>query len=113
MKLLVIAGLAAISATFSGAAAVSPVLDRQFNETVRPFVTKYCVGCHSGEMPAAALDLKSYSSMDAVIRDYSRWTVVKDKLEAKQMPPKPMPAPPAETAQKVISWIQAVRLDET
>jgi hypothetical protein len=113
MKLLVISGLAAISATFSGAAAVSPVLDRQFNETVRPFVTKYCVGCHSGEMPAAALDLKSYSSMDAVIRDYSRWAVVKDKLEAKQMPPKPMPTPPAEATEKVVSWIQAVRLDET
>jgi len=79
MKLLVFAGLAAISA----AGAVSPVLDRQFNETVRPFVTKYCTGCHGGEMPAAALDLKSYATMDAVIRDYTRWTVVKDKLEAK------------------------------
>jgi hypothetical protein len=106
MKFLLFIGLAG----FAGAA--NPALERQFDQTVRPFMAKYCVGCHSGVTPAASLDLKSYSSMDLVVKDYPRWAIVHDKLEAKQMPPKPMPAPPADASQKVIDWIQAVRTDE-
>ena len=35
-----------------------------------------------------------------------------ERLEAKSMPPKPIPAPPTEETQKVIDWIQAVRSEE-
>lgn len=100
------------------AAAIPPVagaaasLDSQFEQTVRPFVTKYCVGCHSGSMPAAQLDLKEYTTLDAVTRDFPRWARVMERLTAKEMPPKPMPSPPAEDRQQVIDWIQAVRAEE-
>jgi hypothetical protein len=94
------------------ASAETPGLDRQFDETVRPFVAKYCVGCHSGQTPAAAFDLKAYSSMETVTRDYSRWAQVLSRLSAKEMPPKPMPAPPEEATQHVIDWIRAVRAEE-
>jgi len=96
----------------TAAAANNPLLEKQFNENVKPFVTKYCVGCHSGKTPAASLDLKTYSTMDAVLADYPRWVIVHDKLEAKAMPPKPMPAPPAADEKKVITWIAEVRADE-
>ncbi len=76
------------------AAAAAPALDRQFEQTVRPFVTKYCIGCHSGKSPAAQFDLKSYTTMDTVTRDYPRWALVLERLTAKEMPPKPMPPPP-------------------
>jgi hypothetical protein len=94
------------------AAAANPTLERQFNQTVRPFIAKYCVSCHSGETPAAAFDLKAYSTLDAVIKEYPRWALVHDRLAAKQMPPKPVPAPPAEEAQKVIDWLQALSAEE-
>lgn len=94
------------------AGAANLALEREFSQTVRPFVTKYCGGCHGGETPAAGLDFKVYSSMDAVIGDFPRWAQVRDKLAAKQMPPKPVPPPPAEEAQKVMGWIQAVRAEE-
>jgi hypothetical protein len=93
-------------------AAISPALDKQFTQTVHPFITKYCVGCHSGSTPAASLDLKSYTTPESVIRDYPRWATVHDKLAARQMPPKPVPPPPAAAEQQVISWIQAVRAEE-
>ena len=35
-----------------------------------------------------------------------------ERLTAKEMPPKPMPQPPAEARQQVIDWIQAVRANE-
>ena len=90
----------------------APALDRQFQQTVRPFVEKYCVGCHSGPTPAAQFDLKSYTTLELVIRDYPRWALVLEKLTAQQMPPKPVPPPPAEARHQVIDWIQAVRAEE-
>ncbi len=94
------------------AVAATPALDRQFEQTVKPFVTKYCIGCHSGQTPAAQFDLKSYTTVDMVARDYPRWALVLQRLTAKEMPPKPMPPPPAEARQQVIDWIQAVRAEE-
>src|ERR1700683_3902086 len=91
------------------AAATTPVLDRQFEQTVKPFVAKYCAGCHSGQTPAAQFDLKAYTSMDTVTRDFPRWSLVLERLTAKEMPPKPMPPPPSEDRQQVIDWIQAIR----
>jgi Protein of unknown function (DUF1592)/Protein of unknown function (DUF1588)/Protein of unknown function (DUF1587)/Protein of unknown function (DUF1595)/Protein of unknown function (DUF1585) len=96
----------------SAVGASNPILEKQFTQTVEPFVTKYCVGCHSGKTPAASLDLKSFNSLDAVVQDYPRWATVHDRLAAKEMPPKPMPAPPEADAQKVLAWITAVRADE-
>jgi hypothetical protein len=94
------------------APAATPALDREFEQTVRPFVTKYCVGCHSGSTPAAQFDIKAYSTMDMVTRDYPRWAQVLDRLSAKEMPPKPMAPPPADASQHVIDWIRAVRAEE-
>jgi hypothetical protein len=88
------------------------VLDQQFEQTVKPFVAKYCVGCHSGKAPAAQFDLKAYTTLDSVSEDFSRWARVSERLSAQEMPPKPMPPPPAEARQQIIDWIQAVRTEE-
>ena len=90
----------------------APALDRQFQQTVRPFIEKYCVGCHGGPAPAGQFDLRSYTSLELVTRDYPRWALVLEKLTAQQMPPKPVPPPPPEARQQVIDWIQAVRAEE-
>src|SRR5229473_4482090 len=106
--LLVVLAMAAMPAP----GATARALDREFQETVRPFVAKYCIGCHSGQTPAAQFDLKAYSTLETVIRDYPRWALVVEKLTAKEMPPKPVPPPPEEARQHVIDWIQAVRAEE-
>ena len=96
-------------------------LNQQFEQTVKPFVTKHCVGCHSGKSPAAQFDLKAYTSVDTVTRDYPRWDLVMERLLAKDMPwpmtaqyteEEPIPAPPAEANQHVIDWIEAVKASE-
>jgi hypothetical protein len=91
------------------AAAATPNLNRQFDQTVRPFITKYCIGCHSGKMPAAQFDLKSYTTVDSVAADFPHWALLSERLTAKEMPPKPVPAPPAEASQQVIAWVQSLR----
>src|SRR5947209_15717023 len=104
--------VALVIAATSAAGAPGPALQQQFEHTVQPFVTKYCAGCHSGRMPAAQFDLKSYTSVDMVTADFPRWALLMDRLAAKEMPPKPMPQPPDEARQEVIGWIQAVRAEE-
>jgi mono/diheme cytochrome c family protein len=104
-----------VAATFLSSCvfgASNPVLDRQFAQNVRPLVTKYCVGCHSGNTPAAQFDLKAYDTMAPVVRDYPRWALVLDRLIANEMPPKQAPQLPAEARKLVIDWIQAVRGEE-
>ena len=111
MRIRVLMAALAFSAIPAADGAVSS-LDQQFSQSVRPFVTRYCFGCHSGATPAAQLDLKSYATVDAVVHDYPRWTLVLEKLTAKQMPPPVAPQPPDAARQQVVDWIKAVRANE-
>jgi hypothetical protein len=96
----------------ANAATHAPSIEQQFEQTVKPFVGKYCVACHSGKMAPAQFDLKSYTSVDMVTDDFARWALLAERLKAKEMPPKPMPPPPAAEAQQVIDWVAAVRSEE-
>jgi hypothetical protein len=87
-------------------------LTRRFSQTVRPFVTSYCLGCHSGKAPAAGLDLRSYATMKSVIDDFPHWTLMLRKLTAKEMPPQGMKQPPENLRRQVIEWIAAVGKNE-
>jgi hypothetical protein len=57
--------------------AVNSDLEHRFAQTVRPFLTSYCVGCHGGANPAAQFDLRQYSTVAAVTQDYARWNLAK------------------------------------
>jgi hypothetical protein len=95
-----------------GAQAATPGLVQQFAQTVRPFVQQYCVACHSGDQPAAQFDLDSYTTLESVVHDNSRWALAAGRLTAKEMPPATMPQPPAALRQQVIDWIEAMRAGE-
>jgi len=99
-------------AAISAASAAPPALERQFDQAVRPFIATYCAACHSGKSPAAQFDLRSYTSLDQVARDYPRWSLVLQRLSATEMPPKAAPQPSPEARQKIVHWIQAVRSEE-
>jgi len=92
--------------------AADSAIGQQFAQTVRPFVEKYCVACHSGDSPAAQFDLDSYTTLDSTVRDNARWALAARRLTAREMPPASMPQPPAELRQQVIDWIGAMRTAE-
>jgi mono/diheme cytochrome c family protein len=87
-------------------------LERRFTGTVRPFLETYCIACHGGQNPAAQLDLRTYSSMSAMARDFPRWTLALEKLTAKEMPPQVARQPSDEDRRAVIEWIAAMRTHE-
>ena len=95
----------------TSAKAKSP-LEQQFTGTIQPFLKTYCVSCHSSVKPQAQLDLTSYPNMAAVARDSAHWSLVLDKLAAKQMPPPSMKQPTDAQRNAVIGWIRAARESE-
>ena len=111
LKLLFLLGCTAIP-SLPATLPTDTGLERKFTQTVRPFLTRYCIGCHSGDTPAAQFDLRPYSTVAAVVRDYAHWTLALERLSAKEMPPKQMPQPSAELRQEVIDWVKAVRMNE-
>jgi hypothetical protein len=88
------------------ATAATDPLDDLFTTEVQPFVERYCVSCHSGKKPKAALDL----SRDLAKRSATQWEPVLERLQAKEMPPEsaPQQPKPAERA-AVIGWIRELR----
>ncbi len=89
-------------------------LESQFVHTIRPFLQTHCVSCHGKEKPQAQLDLSSYANFALAAKDYPHLSLVLDKLASGQMPPPSLPKQPSPQARKaVISWIQAVRLEES
>jgi mono/diheme cytochrome c family protein len=87
-------------------------VERRFTQTVRPFLNSYCIGCHSGTAPAAQFDLRPYSTVASVIRDYPHWNTLTEKLSSKEMPPKGAKQPTPAEREQIINWVQAVRAVE-
>jgi hypothetical protein len=110
MRLLVLSLL--LSVSVPAFAADSGELQNRLDNTVKPFVGKYCVSCHSGTQPTGQFDLKSYTSMDQVKEDFPRWSLLADRLTNHEMPPKPSPQPPQEAIEQIVAFVHDVRAEE-
>ncbi|MFO1247548.1 MAG: DUF1592 domain-containing protein [Alphaproteobacteria bacterium] len=109
MRLPVIALLATC---ISAPAFAQDGLQKQFDATVKPFVGKYCVACHSGAQPTAQFDLKSYTTVEQVKEEFPRWSLLADRLSAHEMPPKTMPQPPQALIDQIVAFVHDVRGEE-
>jgi hypothetical protein len=110
MRLLVFSLL--LSATIPAIAADSDDLQNRLDNTVKPFVAKYCVTCHSGPQPTGQFDLKSYTSMDQVKEDFPRWSMLADRLTNHEMPPKQAAQPPPAAIDPIVAFVHDVRTEE-
>src|SRR4026208_1977809 len=100
--LLILAGLAMLPTSGTSVPQASDSnLERRFNQTVRPFLNTYCMGCHGTSTPAAQFDMRRYSSMAQVVDDFGHWILMGEKLAAGQMPPRSAPQPTAGARQEV------------
>src|SRR4029453_8597507 len=97
--------LGCIAVPTNSAAPQTPDATPAFVQTVQPFLKTYCTGCHGGAKPAAQMDLTQYTRVDAIVRDFSRWNRIRDRLSAGEMPPKQATQPPDQVRQQVIDWI--------
>src|SRR5262249_913709 len=57
-------------------------LEQRFSTRVRPFLERYCFGCHGPKKQKASLDLSRDSSVPAVVNNARRWELVLQRLAA-------------------------------
>ena len=111
------AALLLLAPVFGGRARAADNTDAQleqtFSSTVRPFLDRYCTECHAGDKATAQLDFRRYTTLSSVIEDHRRWSLVREKLSAKQMPPEAMPQPAPEARAAVIAWFDELLKNET
>src|SRR5687767_6686986 len=111
---VLVALLGSVTLVAKAAEPAPAALDAQFSRDVRPFLTQYCVTCHSKAKPEADLDLESYGSINDAAKDSIRWGVILERLESREMPPRKAKAKPTDEARhRVVEWFRAARDEET
>lgn len=74
---------------------------------VLQFVDKTCSGCHNSTNKSGDIDLKSLHAANTFESDREIWEKVAEKLKTGQMPPPPLPKPPAATTKAVTAWLES------
>lgn len=88
-------------------------LEQAWSRTVAPFVQTYCSACHGKEKREGKLDLTVFSSLNQAAAGHAIWETVRERLEAKEMPPEEAKKRPTPAERKaVVAWIGAVRAYE-
>ena len=88
-------------------------LEQAWTSAVAPFVQTYCSGCHGKEKREGKLDMTAFSSLSQVAAGHATWETVRERLEAKEMPPEeakkqPTAAKTAPAAAKAKELIKAM-----
>lgn len=77
-----------------------------FETEALPFVQKYCVSCHSGDMPSAGVSLGEYKTQAQALKARTTWDKVAETVGSKHMPPEGMPQPTQAERDKLINYVQ-------
>jgi cytochrome c553 len=84
-------------------------LAKQFDRDIKPLVATYCGGCH-GERREGDLDLIKFHSAADVSRSHGLWEMVKQRIEAAEMPPSDaQPQLTNEAREAIVAWINSFR----
>jgi mono/diheme cytochrome c family protein len=103
--MVVLISLSACAAVCAQTPPVRPATD-SYVANVQPFVNKYCIACHNGKKEAGGLDLTLFRDTASVVKSSANWAAVKDRLDAREMPPKKHPEQPtAAEAKRIVEWI--------
>jgi mono/diheme cytochrome c family protein len=82
-------------------------LETQFAAKVRPFLDRYCVGCHGPKKQSASLDLSTDTTAAAVVKNAKQWELVLERLHAKEMPPESAKTRPTDAEREaVVKWVR-------
>lgn len=77
-----------------------------FVGVVRPFVARYCVGCHSSKLKTGRLDLERFAGLPELRRDLKPWQGVIDHLEVGDMPPRGSLQPSGAEKRKITGLVR-------
>lgn len=99
-------GAAAKSKGLPSNLSVSPSLQAVFTRDVRPFIQKYCLGCHSGSKAQANINFALYKDVAGVLKAGGIWERVAQNVASGHMPPVGSLAPAQSQRDQFTTWIQ-------
>src|SRR5579871_1648575 len=73
---------------------------------VKPFVQKYCVGCHNDKKDSGGLNL-AHADSQAIAADRETWDTVRRRVSMKEMPPKNKLKPEDGERAEFVAWLDA------
>jgi hypothetical protein len=114
---------AAACLALAGMAGAAAADDPSYAKDVKPFLTKYCMDCHSGGKPKAGYSVDSFDGLTKTGRkgplvvaekpDRSKLVQVLEGKGGKPMPPRQKPQPTADEISKVRKWIKVGAKDDS
>src|SRR5687767_11219447 len=92
----------------SGSAAAEKLEPRPaMDVALEPFVSAYCVDCHSGAEAEAGLALDKLLEAPSAAHRRLQWQRVVERLHAGEMPPEDFGQPEPEEKEAVLAWLAA------
>ncbi len=92
-----------------------PVLHGAPTGPVPAFLQTNCKGCHNSANSSGGIDFSSYTDPNTFSVNREVWERVLSKVKAGEMPPPPLPKPPASDTSAATAWLEAefARQDST
>ena len=81
-------------------------LDADYKKSVRPLLSKYCLGCHSTKKKIGELDLERFTTFALVRTGTKSWLKVAEMLDNGEMPPKKSAQPDAAGRKTLRDWVE-------
>lgn len=78
-----------------------------FTSSVKPFLERHCVACHSGDDAERGFRLDAFEDEAAARAQPDVWTKTRERVLAGEMPPPKKPRPAAKERDAFVGWIDA------
>jgi hypothetical protein len=69
------------------------------------FLRAHCQTCHQGAAAAGGFDIQQIASPAAIRSEAARWSRLALRVRSREMPPKGVPAPPADQLEEFVNWV--------
>src|SRR3954465_3458499 len=96
--------LIALAASAS-AAPLSPESQRQYEQTVQPFLEAHCYDCHDEHTTRAGFRIDTLGTDFLADKNADNWKEIYDNLGLGKMPPEKKPEPAQAEGKAVTDWI--------
>ena len=71
------------------------------------FIQKRCIACHNATVTSGGINLSAYQDPKTFAQNREIWERVLAKVKTGEMPPPPLPKPPADEIHTVTSWLES------
>ncbi|MFT3878767.1 MAG: DUF1592 domain-containing protein [Gemmatales bacterium] len=77
----------------------------EYQQTITPIFTKYCISCHGGKKPKGDLNLDDYKASETLIKKVDVMEAILKNVKTGEMPPEGKPRPTRTELDTLTAWL--------